>query len=135
MKSILNKLVISAALLYTAGVALEAQTFGLYATIPFGWQVQGRTLAAGQYSITHDGNTPYVVVRNKADQTSTVVAIGSGSERNSTNKLVFHQYGSQYFLAEISGTKLHMTKAEKEVMESEKPRQMATIEIGVRPAL
>lgn len=140
MKNILTNLTMAVALLCTAGGALEAQSFRVYATVPFGWQANGHTLRAGEYLITKEGSSPVVAVQATRDNKKTFLMIGPGSGTNSSSRLVFHQYGDQYFLSEVwvpgsTGGKLVVGKAEKEAMESETPRTVATIVVGVRPAL
>ncbi|HEV2835806.1 MAG TPA: hypothetical protein VGW58_10840 [Pyrinomonadaceae bacterium] len=94
----------------------------IYAQIPFNFVVGGKTLSAGQYSISSammDGSA--LVVRNVKAKGSAIrlsAPIQSQSRQRQT-RLVFHRYGETYFLAEVwqsgnsTGRVLHASKAER----------------------
>ena len=90
-------------LLLVAGSAF-AQTINVRSNIPFSFNAAGKSMPAGQYSIKTlgtDGKTlalqgsePGAVMLLNANSTSKLDAADS-------TKLVFHVYGSEYFLSEI----------------------------------
>lgn len=90
-------------LLLVAGSAF-AQTINLRSDVPFSFKVAGKNMPAGQYSIksmTADGETLVL----KGSEPHTVALISSNNSeklrKSDTTKLVFHVYGSEYFLSEI----------------------------------
>jgi hypothetical protein len=111
-------------LLLVAGSAF-AQTVHVRGNIPFNFAVGNKTLPAGTYDIrtissgdsktlrlqSRDGNTSMMVNSNAAE---------SLAPANET-KLVFNQYGNQYFLSQIwvngetRGRQLLKSSREKEV--------------------
>jgi hypothetical protein len=90
-------------LLLVAGSAF-AQTINVRSDVPFSFKVSGKSMPAGQYSIktmTADGATLVL----KGSEPHTVALISSNSaqkvDKSDSTKLVFHVYGSEYFLSEI----------------------------------
>jgi hypothetical protein len=101
MKNLTAIALFVAAGIATAGSAL-AQDHKVTATVPFNFTVNGRTLPAGHYTIGNDVNSPRMLTIADRQKGVTAMAItvpdyGSAAD----NKLVFHHYGSQYFLSEI----------------------------------
>jgi hypothetical protein len=117
---------------FLPAVSAVAQQNGAEATIPFSFIVGTRTLPAGDYTL-RQGTTPTVVtIQNKNQRNSTgVMASGLSGQVKSdgTNKLIFHKYGSQYFLSEIrtsdSTMNLHfeVSKAESRARSQAKEAQ------------
>ena len=109
------------AALLLAASACMAQTNGdVVAIIPFPFVVAGHTLPAGRYIVStmnqntlrlHESTGPGMLV-------STNDALRSGSDDSS--KLVFHRYGTTYFLYQLwvegqrQGQQLQLTRLEKE---------------------
>ncbi len=90
-------------LLLVAGSAF-AQTINVRSDVPFSFKVAGKNMPAGQYSIrtlTADGET--LAFRDPESRTVALVHSNSAQklERSNATKLVFHVYGSEYFLSEI----------------------------------
>jgi hypothetical protein len=140
MKNFLNHLMTSAVLLISLGAigtGLEAQTMNLHAVVPFAWQVNGHQLNAGDYQIINDGASAIVRVRNNEGGQGAFLQIIRGPGHNTANRLVFHRYGDQYFLAEIVSrdstvSKVPVSKAERAV-QSEQPREMAIVSVELKP--
>ncbi len=141
MKNFLNHLMTSAVLLVSLGVAactgLEAQELNMHAVVPFAWQVNGHQLNAGDYQVTNNGASPIVTVRDNKNGNGMYLQIIRGAGHNTANRLVFHRYGDQYFLAEIVSrdstvSKVPVSKAERAV-QSEQPREMAIVSVELKP--
>jgi hypothetical protein len=139
MKNILTNLMTTVGLLCTLGGGLNAQSYRLSATVPFGWQANSQHLGAGTYQVTKEQNAPMISVRNTTDGKVTYVITSASSGTNSRPRLVFHRIGDQYFLAEVwapgsTGATLVMSSAEKESMASVKGREVATVLVDLLPA-
>ena len=82
-----------------SGVFAQQQEAVAY--IPFNFTVSGRTLPAGTYTV-ESPNSNIVLIRNR-DKTDAALAIVTHEQKNAKapGKLVFNQYGDQYFLREI----------------------------------
>ncbi len=97
------------------------------ANVPFAFKVGTTQMPAGTYNIQNELGTNLVMVRNVQTGTS-VVAMGlQKTPSEKTNKLIFHRYGSQYFLTEILGEKgsqgmvFRATRQEKELQIAQAP--------------
>ncbi|HYW69630.1 MAG TPA: hypothetical protein VE961_01265 [Pyrinomonadaceae bacterium] len=105
-----------------AAVANGQTNQALKAQVPFEFVVGEKTLAAGQYdvrAIDPTGDAFAVTSRSGGD---TAVRLASAAQRRGeagAAKLVFHRYGSTYFLSqiwmagEISGHELTLSKQER----------------------
>lgn len=109
-----------AASFVTAGSAL-AQDHRVQATVPFSFTVNGATLPAGTYTIGSEISAPNVITISEREKNVHLMAL-TLPDRNASstsNKLVFHKYGNQYFLSEIRcdsasmNAHLNTTKQEK----------------------
>jgi hypothetical protein len=130
-------LAVSAACL--GGSALIAQSNDLSAKVPFAFQVADKAFPAGRYVV---GEYGYTGVHSLRSTTTGKAVFIAGADRSLTHagpaRLVFHCYsGDNCFLAEIrpasgSGSTVSMGKTEKEIVNSERNREMATISVGLR---
>ena len=102
MKHITAIALFIAATFITAGKAI-AQDHAVQATIPFNFTVSGRTLPAGNYTLGSDVTSPRILkIRDQSQRVHVMVlSMPSPDENRKENSLVFHKYGSQYFLSEI----------------------------------
>jgi len=71
--------------------------------VPFDFQVSGKTLPAGEYAVMRFSEK--VILIRSVDHKTSVVAqaperIQAGAN-DVTERLVFHQYGGQYFLSQV----------------------------------
>jgi hypothetical protein len=89
-------------LLSVAGA--NAQT-AARAKVPFAFKVGTAQMPAGIYSIKSNAGSNVFLVRNVQTGTSALAMAREGSPSKETNKLIFHHYGSQYFLSGIVGDK------------------------------
>lgn len=139
MKNVFTTLMTSAALLFTIGSGLQAQTVRMHAAVPFAWELNGHQMTAGDYQISRDANTSVTLIQNRSTGKGSYVAPIPDAEKNSAAQLVFHRYGDQYFLAEIdapgqTSAKLPVSRAEKAV-QSEQPPEMAMVVVTIKPIL
>lgn len=107
-----------------------AQTASMNVNVPFDFIVNGKTLPAGEYRV--DGlstSTSTIAIRN-TEKTAKLMALTNGCESieaADASKLVFHRYGSQYFLAQVwsagssEGRELPRSRAEREVASNNQP--------------
>jgi hypothetical protein len=111
-------------LLLVAGSAI-AQTVHVRADIPFNFAVANKTFPAGTYDVSTVGNRDSKMLLLQSRDGSTSMIIGSNAAESSApadkTKLVFNQYGNQYFLSQIwvngetLGRQLQKSSREKEV--------------------
>jgi hypothetical protein len=91
--------------------------------VPFGFHVGASMLPAGKYTVDTDV-APSVVRLRSADSKSTVMILANSVQASTTTsqgKLIFNQYGDEYFLSQVwkagtnAGSELRKTKREFEV--------------------
>jgi hypothetical protein len=104
MKKQVLTIVATLSLLLTLAIAGSAIAAArLRANIPFDFTVGKDKLPAGQYTV--DGTIVQGCLLIKAEDRSksafTSVFGGQSSGKPSRSKLVFHRYGSQYFLSQV----------------------------------
>jgi hypothetical protein len=115
-------------------ISVQAQSKNrITAHVPFAFQIGDKTLPAGDYSVKRISQNALLV--QSADGEVSVIAQASGSVQNnanekpSTEKLVFRQYGDQYFLAQVwmirgnTGRELNMSDAERKAADNLKLAQ------------
>jgi hypothetical protein len=119
-----SSLVVLSLLLTAAGAYAQSAA---RADVPFAFKVGKAQLPAGTYVIQGNHGSSIVTVRNVQTGTSALVLSRQEAPSKKTDKLIFHRYGSQYFLAEILGgqgsqaTVLPATKQEKELQIAHAP--------------
>jgi len=128
-----SSLVVLSLLLSVAGAHAQS----VQAKVPFAFKVGSTQLPAGTYAINNDIGTNIVMVRNVQTGSSVATLGRRESPSKNTNKLVFHRYGSQYFLTAILGTQgsqgmsLPAPKQQKELEAASAPAQNSnTVEIA-----
>ena len=119
------KRITAIALLAIANFAVAGTSFAqsrtVQAKVPFDFTVGNKLLPSGMYTIKEQ-STGLIVIRNH----DTAVAMMSlvnpdGNKAAGGGKLVFHKYGSQYFLSEIlcdsadMNVRVPLSKTEKRV--------------------
>lgn len=123
-KQLLGTFAMLSLLLALTVVSVQAQSRdSITAQIPFNFQVGDKTLPSGEYSIRQLAQGALLV--ESADGSRSAVVPSAGRVENnpnakpSTEKLVFRQYGEQYFLAQVwltrgaSGRALNRSNAER----------------------
>ncbi len=109
--------------LLMAVVSVQAQSSGkLEVNIPFEFQIGSQTLPAGEYSIKRLTQNS-VLVRSADGQRRAIAQTPktiTADENGKQEKLVFNQYGNQYFLAQVwmvrgsDGRELYKSDAEQQ---------------------
>jgi hypothetical protein len=109
--------------LLMAVVSVQAQSSGkLEVNIPFEFQIGSRTLPAGDYSIKRLTQNS-VLVRSADGKRSAIAQTPktiTANEKGKQEKLVFNQYGDQYFLSQVwmvrggDGRELYKSDAENQ---------------------
>lgn len=100
----MKNLLVTAALALLATTAASAQSVKVKATVPFSFIVNRATLPAGQYMLSSvDDQGTAIAIRNlDSNTTNLVLSNACESAKSSDNaKLVFHRYGSRYFLSQV----------------------------------
>lgn len=125
MKNVLGCLSM-AALAILLAAPVSAQTVMLRASVPFDFIVGGRTMPAGDYTISADGGSKLLLIRNASGDIAPAVDtsnIGSSRQEGKTF-LMFRHYGADYFLAEVwdgstaAGRAIPVSHAEQEKAKS-----------------
>jgi len=100
--------------------------------VPFPFSTQNSSFPAGEYEITMPAQT-ILEVRNRTGQAKFIRALpGSSKDADGTVKVVFHRYGSEYFLSVVSTGpwmstyRLQVSKEERRIAE-ESPRPTLNI--------
>jgi hypothetical protein len=109
--------------LLMAVVSVSAQSGGrLEVSIPFEFQIGSQTLPAGEYSVKRLTQNS-VLVRSRDGKLSAIAQTSgtiTADENRKQEKLVFNQYGNQYFLSQVwmmrggDGRALHKSDAEQQ---------------------
>lgn len=121
MKKTLYAIAMGFTLMLTA--AANAQTINLKAQIPFKFIAGGVSLPAGEYDIRSMGNVRALSLHNTNSKDSSLVLSSSETslKPSARSKLVFHRYGSKYFLSEVwvrgdsVGQRIPSASREKEI--------------------
>jgi len=113
-----------------------------YAQVPFGFQVENRVLPAGNYFVTRANPLSSAYASNallikNMDTGDAMVALAPISKyhNNGDGKLVFKQFGNQYFLTQVCfqsesvGHGLTQTRVEKELAKSGSGPVLASIRL------
>jgi hypothetical protein len=113
---------LAAVVLMTAG-SLCAQTNDkpVKANIPFDFNAAGKHYSAGQYRVNAVSDLALAILGQGSESGFVFSRRAESSSPSATTKLIFHQYGTSYFLYQIwvqgenSGRELPMTRVEKEL--------------------
>lgn len=125
--------IIASLLLLTATSAL-AQSSALKANVPFDFQINGKTMTAGEYTLTEPVSPQrIIIIRCRENGTAAAANIMTAYARELSNKteLVFRRYGNEYFLAKIHvqgqtrGVELPKSKAERRLIKELGSRYLA----------
>jgi hypothetical protein len=118
-RNTLLTLTASSLMLILAAVPSRAQD-RITATIPFSFDVVGKTFPAGDYDV--ESRQPGVIQIRNANGKNSAFVLATWAEANTpleNAKLIFHRYDRFYFLSEVwapeSGHVLGKTKLEREL--------------------
>jgi hypothetical protein len=123
--SISNSSLLVLSLLLTV-IGAHAQS-AARANVPFAFKVGTTQMPAGTYTVRNEIGTNVVMISNAQTGTSALAMGRRESPAKTTDKLIFHRYGSQYFLTAIVGGKgsqgmvLPTTSQEKEFQVAHAP--------------
>ena len=114
---------VAAIVVVLSTVAAFGQSVNVRADVPFNFVVKGITLPAGQYSILSMSDSNRVLSVRMGNKPMAVLGTNSIESQTASDKtkLIFHRYGSEYFLAEVwlagnsRGSELPKTHREKEL--------------------
>ena len=89
-----------------ATLALAGQSFAqskrVQATVPFDFTVGAKTLPAGTYTIKMDSGSHMIVIKHHDKPIAMLSLVDQDSNRSPQGgRLLFHRYGTRYFLSEI----------------------------------
>ena len=126
---------IRVAVLATLGMPLFAQDQVLVKVhVPFNFVVENQRLSPGDYSIGRLQNGRLLFRNDDGTVAATVLSFPLPLNRNATeSQVVFHRYGTEYFLSEIrvrgqnSGRELMRGKEETEIAHKQIPRVLASL--------
>ena len=118
-------------LLMVAGSAF-AQSVNVRANIPFSFNIGKDTLPAGQYEVSTISSSGALLINNREANKSNMFitnAVTASHAQAYKSKLVFKQYGGQYFLSQIwradsdTGRELLQSTRERELVASHAPAE------------
>jgi len=104
--------------------AVQAQSNGVKADIPFDFVVGNQKLPAGEYTVSNQGSVNQAILIRSDEGNSAALSLTqscSSLNPSAKTKLVFHTMGGRYFLYQIwtqgnySGQQLPKSKAEVEL--------------------
>ena len=83
-------------------VSVHAQQSGtiIVAHIPFDFVVRDKTLPAGDYTVTRAAQG-VLMIRSRDCKASMVFNTNTVESTRTRNELIFHRYGSRYFLSRV----------------------------------
>jgi hypothetical protein len=122
---------------FTTGSCAKAQSAVIEVNVPFNFTVSNTFLSAGTYTFGFDSRDPdLLIIRDrtmevKAKELGECGAIDTGRPRT----LIFHHYGSQYFLSEVrfdsasNGIFLPAAKSEREARKVRQNEDMAFVAV------
>ena len=90
--------------LITAASQAQSQGLELRFHVPFAFTVENATFAAGEYKVTEPAHM-ILELRNVKSQAAAFQPVRSARSRKEADgrvRIVFHQYGNEYFLATVS---------------------------------
>jgi len=125
-----------------AAASASAQTNRFRMNIPFDFNLGNTSFAAGEYVVDKTNVSQLFVSSSMAPQRGAYMQYFSAesSEASSHTKLVFHRYGTTYFLYQVwvegqrQGCELPLTRLEKEVASKDLAGNgLSTVELRVGP--
>jgi hypothetical protein len=138
MKRIMQLAVATIAIcLITTATHAQGGNLKLHFRVPFPFTTQNTTFAAGQYEVTQPGRF-VLELRNlhgKAAAFQNVRPTHSRKEADGRARIVFHRYGSAYFLAAISDGSwqstydLHRSNKEERLTDTSPTPQLQVVSI------
>lgn len=97
-------MLIAGVALMVALVSAHAQSSSVVADIPFDFNVGGKSLKAGEYSVRAFTTNSDALLISSQDSNDRAIRLAQSIEARivpKQAKLVFHRYGQRYFLSEV----------------------------------
>lgn len=146
-KRLYSTLAMLSLILMLAVVSVQAQSgMRVEVNIPFDFTLGNKTLPAGVYSIREYSQKSILIM--SADGKTRVLAMTPGTARieagrgAARERVVFHQYGDQYFLAQVwmmrgsDGRELNQSSAERQAAKEQKlasaDAKLKEVEVAIR---
>jgi hypothetical protein len=133
-KQLMNVVAAISFLFVLSAVTAFAQAPIFKANIPFDFQVNGKTMTAGEYTIGEPTSPRGTVIVRGGQKASTAAAIFKtvdAGKATDTTQLVFHRYGNHYFLAQMkvknqtAAMEVPTSKAERDLVKELSGRNLA----------
>jgi hypothetical protein len=136
-----KQILIVASLVLALGLAVvpaSAQAVAVQANVPFSFVVLGKTLPAGEYTLT---SAPHELKIRDASQRLVAVVLAneiSGRSTGATGQIIFHCYSERCFLSELrsptegNGRQLLTSKMEAGLAREENAKYFAVLGEGLR---
>jgi hypothetical protein len=136
MKTQLLMLATAVALLMSAGNAYAQSTPAMF-KVPFAFVAGTTALPAGEYHISNGSASGTLSIRD-ANRHTIQVTVGNLEilDASAQTKLVFHRYGSRYFLAQLwidgnnLGREVPISRQEREMAKRSAPESMAVVAVS-----
>jgi hypothetical protein len=135
MRKLTMNLFLACSATVVIGAAFAAESYQLNASVPFGFEVNGRTMPAGSYDVRQtQAGVPSL--RNNSNGRTVFTQCTGEKEGKGQARLIFHRYGDHYFLAEIwspgkLGTVMKPSRTEKELMNAGVAEEAAVIPLNL----
>jgi hypothetical protein len=101
MKNAARMTLLTLALVLAAFAPAYAQKSSLTVNIPFAFSVDGVTMPAGEYVVSAPSERTVAFQHIGGTEARTSLTNNSGPVSNGRSEVVFHRYGSAYFLAAV----------------------------------
>jgi hypothetical protein len=133
MKRTLMQLFLAFGAVCSNGLLLHAESYRMAADVPFSYHAGSNMIPAGKTAVDHSGSASYQSLATPKGKTI-FIAAQTGTTANKSACLIFHRYGSEYFLSEIwspsgTGSKLQPSREERNMKERASTNDTATIAI------
>lgn len=134
MKKVAKSLLVLTVIALCA-VAVQAQIRTiLKADIPFNFSIGDRQLTGGAYSVRSVADKVLCWQDSNGGQTTMVMTIPKTSAKFVEPKLIFHQYGDEYVLAEVWAESGHEVVASKKAQGLAKSQKPVIVAVLLKPA-
>jgi len=103
---------------------VSAETPTLRVNIPFSFEVNGKALPAGEYTVRQPNSSGAMMIQD-TDHNIGDIALASPvtaqSDHPGTARLIFHRHGNEYFLSEVwmgtsEGSHIPLTRREQNLI-------------------